>query len=165
MKDGELLDLPRQLSKKYTMSLSERANLRKDLVAWRGRSFTDAELKGFDLRNILGKPCSIAISHDHKNGRIYSKIGAILPPVGRGVKPEGTLLSYDFDVNGRNIPDEIPQWIRSEIIRSDEWIRMTTPGLKNRTDDVPDFIDVEAPPDEVTGGSYIKPEDRDECPF
>jgi len=33
----------------YTLSLSEKANLRHDLEAWRGRKFTPDELKGFDV--------------------------------------------------------------------------------------------------------------------
>ena len=165
IKDGEILELPRQLSQLFTLSLSEKANLRKVLTSWRGRSFTDGELRGFDLKAILGKPCSISILHDHKNGKTYSKIGAVLPPMVKGIKAESPLLSYDFDVNGRNIPEGVPQWIRNEIIKSDEWIRLTTPGPKHRTDDVPDFIDEEVPPEEILSGSYIKPEDRDECPF
>ena len=38
-----------QLRKDYKNSLHEKAGLRKDLEAWRGRRFTDAELAGFDL--------------------------------------------------------------------------------------------------------------------
>src|SRR5262245_30956548 len=37
------------VQKRYTLSLSDKANLRKDLEAWRGRSFTEDELKGFDV--------------------------------------------------------------------------------------------------------------------
>src|SRR3990167_3685661 len=35
------------ISKFYTLSLSEKANLRKDLEGWRGKSFTESELEGF----------------------------------------------------------------------------------------------------------------------
>jgi hypothetical protein len=38
------------VSKFYTNSLSEKANLRKDLTTWRGRDFTDDELDRFDLQ-------------------------------------------------------------------------------------------------------------------
>ncbi|WP_210238339.1 hypothetical protein, partial [Mesorhizobium sp. M2E.F.Ca.ET.209.01.1.1] len=40
-----------------TLSLNERANLRRLLEGWRGRPFTEDELKGFDIVNLLGKPC------------------------------------------------------------------------------------------------------------
>jgi hypothetical protein len=44
-KDGKKLDLPRAISRRYTMSLGKKANLRKDLEAWRGKPFTDDEVR------------------------------------------------------------------------------------------------------------------------
>jgi len=38
---------PMTINKTYTLSLGEKASLRKDLSAWRGRDFTEEELKGF----------------------------------------------------------------------------------------------------------------------
>ena len=43
-------DLPRAISKKYTLSLHTKSQLRKDLEAWRGKTFTQQELEGFDLK-------------------------------------------------------------------------------------------------------------------
>ena len=59
----------RVLSKQYTCSLSDTASLRKDLDSWRGRRFTDEELKGFDLRNIVGVPCQLSITNEERNGK------------------------------------------------------------------------------------------------
>lgn len=47
------------VTKFYTLSLADKANLRADLVSWRGRQFTEDELKGFDLDNIKGKACQL----------------------------------------------------------------------------------------------------------
>ncbi len=52
---------PITTSKFYTNSLGEKANLRKDLETWRGRTFTDDELRKFDLESILGKPCMLTV--------------------------------------------------------------------------------------------------------
>ena len=41
--------------KRYTLSLHENAALRGHLEAWRGKSFSNEELEGFHLKNILGK--------------------------------------------------------------------------------------------------------------
>ncbi len=41
MEDGR----PFVISKVYTASLSEKANLRKDLKAWRGKDLSEAEIK------------------------------------------------------------------------------------------------------------------------
>ncbi len=50
----------------YTLSLNERANLRRVLEGWRGRPFTEVDLKGFDITNLLGKPCLIDIAQKAK---------------------------------------------------------------------------------------------------
>jgi hypothetical protein len=57
--DGK--EIPVTTSRFYTNSLGEKANLRRDLEGWRGRAFTDDELKKFDLENIIGKPCMLTI--------------------------------------------------------------------------------------------------------
>ena len=56
--DGE--DKPRAISETYTLSLNEKANLRKMLAGWRGRDFTPEELKGFSLKKILNAPCLVS---------------------------------------------------------------------------------------------------------
>ena len=57
---------PRAISETYTNSLGEKANLRKMLENWRGRAFTQEEMDGFDLRNVLGKACMISVVHGTK---------------------------------------------------------------------------------------------------
>ena len=52
---------PTIVSKFYTASLNEKATLRRDLQSWRGKEFTTDELRGFDLTQILGKPCFLTI--------------------------------------------------------------------------------------------------------
>lgn len=61
MTRGDSAGKPFVVSKFFTASLSEKSNLRKDLVAWRGRDFTSDELAGFNARNILDKPCMVQI--------------------------------------------------------------------------------------------------------
>lgn len=55
--------LPFIVSRFYTNDLYEKANLYKDLVAWRGRAFSPEEKAAFDLMNILGKPCIVTVEH------------------------------------------------------------------------------------------------------
>lgn len=84
---------------RYTLSLNEKANLTKDLEAWRGRKFTADELKGFDMKNILGKPCLLNIVHDVDDGKTWANIGAIMAlPKGTKV-PDLThkLIHFDLD--------------------------------------------------------------------
>lgn len=66
--------------KQYNLSLHEKATLRKDLEAWRGRKFTDAELKGFDLEKLIAANCQIQVVHDiSEEGTIYANVQAVVP--------------------------------------------------------------------------------------
>lgn len=47
----------------YTASLNEKSNLTKDLIAWRGKPFTDEEREGFDLEKLIGVPAMITVVH------------------------------------------------------------------------------------------------------
>ena len=69
-----------QVRKLYTNSLHEKAALRKDLESWRSRRFTDEELKGFDLENLIGANCQLQIIHNTgEDGSVFANVGAIVP--------------------------------------------------------------------------------------
>lgn len=74
MPDGK----PYQVQKRYTPSLHEKASLRKDLEAWRGRAFTDEELDGWDLDNILGAGCLLCVVQVAKNDQVYANIQSLM---------------------------------------------------------------------------------------
>lgn len=66
--------------KQYNLSLHEKATLRKDLEAWRGRKFNEDELKGFDLEKLIGVNCQIQVVHDlGEDGTIYANVQAVVP--------------------------------------------------------------------------------------
>ena len=48
-------------NREFTVSLHEKAGLRKFLAGWRGRDFNAEELAGFDLKNLLGKGCLLSM--------------------------------------------------------------------------------------------------------
>ena len=68
---------PLIVSKRYTLSLDEKATLRKDLEAWRGKAFTQEELDGFNLEVLLGKCCMVSITHSTYDGKEYANIAGI----------------------------------------------------------------------------------------
>lgn len=69
-----------QLRKWYTLSLHEKASLRKDLECWRGRKFSESELAGFDLEKLLGANCQLQVIHNiTDDGKTYDNIQAIVP--------------------------------------------------------------------------------------
>lgn len=69
-----------ELRKWYTLSLHEKANLRKDLECWRGRKFTENELAGFDLEHLIGVNCQLQVIHNISDeGKTYDNVQAIVP--------------------------------------------------------------------------------------
>lgn len=127
-------DVPRTISKTYTISLAEKANLHKDLVSWRGKTFSNQELEGFDLKNILGVNAMIQVIHKTSGNRTYSNVSAILPLL-KGMKAkvaETPILYFSFsDTN--SIPETIPGWIKEKILSSDEWKLMEEQGSHTET--------------------------------
>ena len=81
--ESEYHGKPYMLRKTYTLSLGEKANLRKDLESWRGVPFTEDERKnGFDIEKIYGVNCYIGIKHEadrNDPSKIYANVTAILP--------------------------------------------------------------------------------------
>jgi len=62
----------------YSVSLNEKANLRKDLEKWRGRPFTPAELDGFDLESVIGAAAVLNIIHNTgDDGTVYSNVNGL----------------------------------------------------------------------------------------
>lgn len=120
-KDGKKVNLPRAISKRYTVSLHQKAELRKDLESWRGRKFTEEELKGFDLKRLLGVPCQIQVLHTKKDDKIYSNIAAITKaPTGTKIVPENPMKFFSFE-DGAPIPEGTPDWIMDLIKHSEEY--------------------------------------------
>ena len=69
---------PYRVSKRFTLSLHEKAALRKDLESWRGKPFTSEELAGFDLEVLLSVGCMLNVLHVHRDGSTFANIAAIM---------------------------------------------------------------------------------------
>ena len=114
--DGE--ERSRVVSKEYTNSLSDKANLRSDLQSWRGREFTQEELAAFDLRNIVGVPCMLSIIHTTgKDGRTYIDVNGVMKlPKGFTIeKPTLEHIVFDVDTSPLEMVEQFPDWIQSKI--------------------------------------------------
>jgi hypothetical protein len=64
----------------FTLSLNERASLRKDLESWFAKAITrEQELNGIDLEKLIGVACTLNIMHATKGDRTYANVTAVLP--------------------------------------------------------------------------------------
>lgn len=117
MTDGR----PFAVSEEYTLSLNEKANLRKKLEAWRGRPFSEAELKGFDVANLLGKPCQLMVAHGiSKKGKEFAEVTSIMP-LAKGMQvPEPINDLRQYSITDSALPEGMPNWIAKKIGESAE---------------------------------------------
>lgn len=149
-------EMPRQISKEFTNSLSDKSNLRKALQSWRGKSFTQQELKGFDLRRILGAGAVIQVMHKTGENGEYAYIETIIPYTkGKNSLPKVAPVYFDLDeVETYPAFTKLPRYIQEEISKSEDF---EYTGLqvapKNGGEQIP-------PPDD----SYVPPRDDRDAP-
>lgn len=114
---------PMTISKEYTLSLNEKANLRRDLESWRGRQFTADELKGFQVEKVLTMPCMLSVIHKPTaKGKIYAKISSIsglpkgveCPPIWHQA------VKYEIEDGESEVFKALPNWIKAKILASGE---------------------------------------------
>jgi hypothetical protein len=107
MKDGR----PFAIFKNYTLSWSEKANLRLDLQSWRGKAFTQEEMRKFDLKNVLGAFCMLnIIERPGQDGKTYTNVNGVTP-VPAMIKQNG--LPAAVNVNEMFNLQE-PDWVMFE---------------------------------------------------
>ena len=155
---GELMEdgRPFTISKRYTLSSHEKSTLRKDLEAWRGKAFTDADFGpgGFDIASIIGKACLLSIVHTEKDGKTYANINS-LSRLAKGMEaPEITnerlylSLSAEPGKFVSAVMDKLSDGLQDTIRKSPEYQAIVR-GRSQPADEAPphdDFADLEAIP-------------------
>jgi len=143
MDDGR----PLSISKRYTLSLSEKASLRADLEAWRGRAFTEDELQGFDLKALLGIYGLVNVTHTQKGDKTYSNVAGIspLPKAMREHRPSPINENEYFDVTEPDMKvfEMFSDRLQETIKGCEEWKKASESAKSNRhsmeemSDDIP----------------------------
>lgn len=146
MEDGR----PSSISQSYTWSMHEKATLRKSLEAWRGVAFTERDFGpyGFDIKNILGKACTLSVVHKVKDNTTFANVASI-GKVMKGVQiPELTnppvyiwLNSTRWDAAAFS---QLSSNLQGKIMASPEYIEMMNGNdqrqdqhTDNMSDDIP----------------------------
>ena len=122
--DGKTM--PLTITKDYTVSLHEKANLRKELEAWRGRPFSDEEAAGFDVSKLLGAYAMINITHKtNTQGKVRANISGLspLPSALRAAKPAPVHANRIFDLDNpdMDIYNSFYEYLQQTIAKSPEW--------------------------------------------
>lgn len=127
---------PYVISKEFTLSLNEKANLRKLLASWRGKDFTEEEAKCFDVTKLLGATCQLNIIHkpSKKDPSVVYEDVASVSPLLKGIKcpaqinPNQVLQYDDFDFQ---LYEKLPDFIKDKIRSSQEFTEMSNPNSVN----------------------------------
>lgn len=138
---------PLSISKNYTVSLGEKARLRQDLISWRGKAFTPEELKGFELKNLLGVWCMLSVVETPgSDGKTYSNINAITPVPAmvkkNGLPPYHNAVGiFSIDNPDMEVFETFSDYLKAKIQSSPEWASRgrSAPALSNdvQDDDIP----------------------------
>jgi hypothetical protein len=149
MKDGR----PFAIFKNYTLSWSEKANLRLDLQSWRGKSFTQEEMRKFDLKNVLGAWCMLnVIERAGQNGNTYANVDGITP-VPSIIKQNGLPAPVnDNEMFNLQTPDmaifeKFSDHLKAKITASPEWERLkdSSPSVAKAAAKIADDQDEDIP--------------------
>lgn len=135
--NGETKNLARVISCDFTLSTDKKANLRKQLAAWRGRDFTEEEAKAFEVAKVLGAMALLSIVHKPSadKTRTYANVAAIMKPMNGTdkMKAENPHVVFDIPESGPiTIPETIPEWVANRIKASDEYVERVNPHRQRK---------------------------------
>jgi len=154
MMDGR----PFGIFKNYTLSWSEKANLRLDLQSWRGKPFTQEEMRKFDLKNVLGAWCMLnVIERAGQDNKMYTNVAGVTP-VPAMIKQNGLPAMVNpnelFKIDEPNMEmfNKFSDHLKAKIASSPEWQKLqgktpapapqpqgapAKPALDDDSDDIP----------------------------
>ncbi len=118
---------PLVVNAEYTLSMGEKANLRKMLTSWRGKAFTEDEAKAFDIMKLLGVPCMINVVHTPSKKdatRFYETIASVSSlPKGVGCPAAvNPFKVFEWDNPNWDVFNNLPDFLKDKIKSSAQFI-------------------------------------------
>lgn len=120
---------PFTISKFYTASIGEKANLYKDLTSWLGKPPTAP----FDPESILGKGCQLIVTE--KNDKHVVSTVAGLKKNAKLPTPVNPLVHFTLDEFDEDVFDGLSNGIKKIIMRSPEYAAIVTGGEPEEVDE------------------------------
>ena len=133
--DGE--QKPRQLSKEFTISSSNKSNLRKFIESWNSKSYSDDEFLESDLFDQIGKPCQLNVVLNES--KEYSNVDNLMPlPKGFPAPTTATeFIKWDMEHWDDEVFKTLPEWIQEKIKKSSQYQKQHAPETSIEVKDVP----------------------------
>lgn len=137
----------RNIHRRFTASMSTKANLRKFIAAWFGKPFdNDAAAEDFDLQKLLGRRCLLNVTTREASGKTYTNIESATPvPKGMDSKQPQTYASWYYNLEA---PDhatygKFPEWLQKVISGRVQTGAVQGPATsKDLVDDMPADDDI-----------------------
>jgi hypothetical protein len=126
MRDGR----PFAIFKNYTLSWSEKATLRGDLQSWRGKPFTQEEMRRFDLKTVLNAWCMLnVIERAGQDGNMYVNVSGVTPVpsmIKKNGLPEPINKNELFNLTDPDMGmfDTFSENLKKKIQSSPEWEKL-----------------------------------------
>ena len=138
MSDGR----PFVCSRKFTVSLHEKASLRAFLKGWRGRDFTEEELLGFDPIKLIAAPCMLSLvqSGDYVNVASASK----LPKGMATLVAQNKTVYFSLDDFDESVFDSLSNSMRETIQESPEYKKLVGKDMPGASDSSGGFAEMDS---------------------
>lgn len=129
----------------YLGSATKPSKTRTLIESWRGRPFSEQELAGFNIANVVGAPCLLNVMHEVKAGKSREKIASITPlPKGMVCPPQfHKSVVYEIEQGRDAVFQALPPWVQKKIEACEEWNHTpaadepATVAEDNKGDDIP----------------------------
>jgi hypothetical protein len=122
--------------------MADKANLRKFLEAWRGKSFTDEEIQNFTPDKVLGAGATLCVEHS-EDGR-YANIKTVSPlhKLVKLGKPYNPIVNFGIEDVGSDLFHNLYPWLQKIIMESEEFKARDSELIQKY--DVPEPVKTEA---------------------
>lgn len=121
-KEGEEAN-PFSVSQEFTLSMNEKATLRKMVQSWLGQTLGDEEAYSFDAETLVGMDCLLTIVHREKDGKTYANIQNITRLPGKMFCPVAVNKPsiVTWDAMTKESFDAIPEFLQKKMRESSEY--------------------------------------------
>lgn len=148
---GEKGELPMAISGEYTLSLGEKANLRKIVEGILGESLDETQAY-YGVESLAGKTCLLNVVHKtSRKGNEYAQIASAMPLPKGMTAPNAINKNFIFDFEENFNQDELnlmPQFIQDKI-KSSEQYKKRFNGGEEHSKAIDEAFSTDVNPDDV----------------